>query len=91
MTKQHSKNCLAAKARKRMAGPAPDYPPDIDYEAPVESWTFKNYLTGRINKLVLFHSRRRLGCFRVVANGREWTRCMGYDRLLRGTRKALAR
>jgi hypothetical protein len=81
----------AAKARKRMEGPPPDYPPDLDYSAPLESWTFRNYRTGQTHKLVLFHSRRRRNAFRVTVNGREWSRGIGYDRLLRQTRKSLAR
>jgi len=81
----------AAKARRRMEGPPPEYPPKIDYSAPVESWTFRNYTTGKTHKLILFPSRRRLDAFRVLVNGREWTRGIGYDRLLRQTRKALAR
>lgn len=81
----------AAKERKRMDGPVPEYPPELDYAMPLESWTFRNYLTGRVQRLVLFHSRRRANSFRVVVNGREWSRSIGYDRLLRQTRKALAR
>lgn len=81
----------AAKARKRMEGDPPDYPPMVDYAAPVESWTLRDYRTGKIHKLVLFPSRRRANAFRVVVNGKEWSRCIGYDRLLRQTRKALAK
>lgn len=72
-----------------MAAPAPDYPAMLDYSAPVESWTFKDYRHNRIHKLVLFHSRRRRGSFRVTVNGREWSKCIGYDRLIRQTGKAL--
>lgn len=82
---------VAAKERKRMAEPPPEYPPDLDYTAPVESWTFRDYRRGRTHKLILFHSRRRRGSFRVVVNGKEWSRCIGYDRLIRVTGKALAR
>ena len=81
----------AAKARRRMEGPPPEYPPEVDYSAPVESWTFRNYATGATHKLVLFPSRRRRDAFRVLVNGREWSRGIGYDRLLRQTRKALSR
>lgn len=73
-----------------MSEPFPDYPPELDYTTPVESWTFKDYRRERVNKLVLFHSRRRRGCFRVVVNGREWNKCIGYDRLMRSTAKSLS-
>lgn len=74
-----------------MERPEPDYPPLLDYDAPVESWTFRDYRRESIHKLVLFHSRRRRGSFRVTVNGKEWTKCIGYDRLIRKTGKALAR
>lgn len=74
-----------------MESDAPDYPPDVDYSAPVESITIRHYHTGLTHKLVLFPSRRRRNAFRVMVNGREWTRGMGYDRILRQTVKALAR
>ena len=91
MTREKSAQLHAAKARRRMTEPAPDYPPELDYTAPVESWTFKDYRSGRVHKLVLFHSRRRRGSFRVVVNGREWSKCVGYDRLIRKTAKSLAK
>ncbi len=74
-----------------MAGSPPEYPPDLDYSQPVEAWLFRDYRRGRTHKLVLFHSRRRRGSFRVTVNGREWSKCIGYDRLIRATGKALAR
>lgn len=80
MTRAKSMQMHAAKARKRLDGPSPDFLPALDYSAPVEAWTFRDYRRGRIHKLVLFHSRRRRGSFRVVVN----------DRLIRKTGKALA-
>jgi hypothetical protein len=91
MTRAKAEQMHAAKARKRMEGEPPDYPPDLDYDAPVESWTFRDYRRERTHKLVLFHSMRRYGSFRVVVNGKEWSKCIGYDRLIRKTGKALAR
>jgi hypothetical protein len=89
MTREKSAQMHAAKARKRMDEPPPDYQPLLDYEAPIESWTFRDYRRGRTHKLVLFHSRRRRGSFRVLVNGKEWSKCIGYDRLIRKTGKAL--
>jgi len=90
-TPERSKWAHAAKARKRMEKPSPDYPPIPDYAAPVESIRHRNYRTGQIHDLVLFASRRRANAFRVIVNGREWKRSIGYDRLLRGLRSALAK
>lgn len=39
----------------------------------------------------VFPSRRRRNAFRVVVNGREWSRGIGYDRLLRQTSKSVMR
>jgi hypothetical protein len=91
MTSKHSQNCHAAKARKRMERPPPEYPSMVDYSEPVESWTFRDYRTGQIHKLVLFPSRRRCNAFRVTVNGKEWSRGIGYDRILRQTVKSLFR
>jgi len=91
MTREKSAQMHAAKARKRMEGEPPDYPPHVDYSAPVESWTFRNYRTGKIHKMVLFPSRRRCNAFRVIVNGREWSRSIGYDRLLRQTAKSVTK
>lgn len=90
-TKERAKRAHLAKARIRMAEPPPDYPPLIDYNSPVESFRHRDYRTGEIHDLVLFPSRRRINAFRVVVNGREWKKSIGYDRLLRGLRVALSR
>jgi len=54
MTLEKSAQMHAAKARQRMNGPAPDYPPEIDYDAPVESWRIRRFVTGKIYDIVLF-------------------------------------
>lgn len=74
-----------------MAGPPPEYPPLVDYDAPVESFRHRDFRTGQIHDLVLFPSRRRVNAFRVTVNGREWKRGIGYDRILRGLRTAMFR
>ncbi len=91
MTREKSAQMHAAKDRKRMEGEPPDYPAEVDYSTPIESITIRRYQTGKIHKLVLFPSRRRRNAFRVVVNGKEWTRCMGYDRIMRATIKSLSR
>ena len=91
MTREKSAQMHAAKARQRMAGPAPDYPPVIDYAAPIESWRIRNFVTGRTHDLVLFPSTRRRDTFLVKVNGKVWTKSMGYDRIMRQTVKSLSR
>lgn len=91
MTREKSAQMHAAKERKRMAGPMPDYLPALDYETPIETWTFRDHRRCVTHQLVLYHSRRRRGSVRVVVDNREWSKCIGYDRLLRQTGKALCR
>lgn len=90
MTREKSAQMHAAKARKRMASPMPDYPTAVDYDAPVESWRIHNFVTGKIHDLVLFPSRRRSNTFLVKVNGTVWTKSMGYDKIMRQTVKSLA-
>ena len=91
MTREKSAQMHAAKERKRMEGDPQDYPPSIDYAAPVQCIRISDYRTGKIHQLTLFHSRRRLGCYRVTVNGKPWKQSIGYDRMLRGLRTALYR
>ena len=81
---------VEAKARKRMAGPAPDYPPLLDYSKPVAEIIVANRLTGRTVFLQLYPSRRRSDAFCVTRDGQPWKRCIGSARLGRGIGKALA-
>ena len=87
--KSISQKMHAAKARKRMESEPPDYQPLPDYAKPVETIKITNHLNGQSHELVLFPSRRRRDCYRVVVDGKEWKRSIGYDRMLRGLRTAL--
>lgn len=91
MTREKSAQMHAAKERKRMESAPLDYPAPLDYSAPVQSIRISDYRTGEIHQLVLFHSRRRIGCYRVSVNGKPWKQSIGYDRMLRGLRTALHR
>ena len=91
MTREKSEQMHAAKARKRMESDPPEYPPLLDYAAPVQCIRISDYRTGQVHQLTLFHSRRRLGCYRVMVNGKTWKQSIGYDRMLRGLRTSLYR
>lgn len=79
----------AARDANRMASPAPDYPPVlpslrrriviIDYDFGERTHTLDLYRTGRID------------CYRVVADGVEWSQSLGWSRVLAGIRRALPR
>jgi hypothetical protein len=90
-TKERSRIAHAGKERKRMAGPAPDYPAPADLNVPVETWTFTNHRSGRFNQVVLLPSTRRRNTFTVEVNGVVKCNSMGRDRVMRWIVKGLSR
>ena len=90
MTSQHSRNSVLAKARKRMARPAPDFLPLVDYAKPVAEIIIADRIGGRMVFLQLYQSPRRRDAFRVLRDGREWKRCIGSARMGRGIGLAIA-
>lgn len=90
---RRSKETLArmreVKAAKRMALPAPDYPPelpDLRRRLIVEDFDFEH----RTHVLEFFKTNRR-DCFRVVVDGKEWKKRVGWSKALEGLRKSLPR
>lgn len=78
-----------AKAAKRMASPAPDYPPelpDLRRRLIVEDFDFEH----RTHVLEFYKTNRR-DCFRVVVDGKEWKKRIGWSKALEGLRKSLPR
>ena len=63
-----------------MAGPMPDYPPVPDFDKPVREIT--DNLSGRINTWILFPCRKRRDRYRVVFNGKEISKAMGFSDVL---------
>ena len=79
----------AAKAEKREAGTAPDYPaslPDIRRRIVIIDYDFGEH----IHTLDLFRTNR-VDCYRVVADGVEWKDRIGWSRILAGLRKSMPR
>jgi hypothetical protein len=65
----------AAKAAKREAGPAPDYPaslPDLRRRIEIRDFDFGE----TVHVIELFRTNRR-DCYRVVADGVEWKELIG--------------
>lgn len=78
-----------AKARKRHSCPPPDYPPDLPdlrRRIVIEDFDFGH----KIHVLEL-HRTNRVDCYRVVADGVEWKKRIGWSRILAGLRKAMPR
>lgn len=77
------------KTAARMARPAPDYPaplPELRRRIVIEDYDFGH----QIHVLELFRSNR-VDCYRVVADGVEWKRRIGWSGILAGLRKAMPR
>jgi hypothetical protein len=78
-----------AKERRRLEGPAPDYPPQLpelrrrivvtDFDFGEETHVIELYRTGRID------------CYRAVADGKPWRERIGWSAVLAGLRKSLPR
>ena len=88
MNRELSRKFHEAKARKRMSLPAPEYPPILDYENPIKEITIKDFRTGEANTMTLYYSRRRRDMFRVLVNGKEWQKSIGYSRIMAAIRKS---
>lgn len=72
-----------------MSRRAPDYPvslPDLRRRIVIEDFDFGH----RIHVLELFRTNR-IDCYRVVADGVEWKRRIGWSGILAGLRKSLPR
>jgi hypothetical protein len=90
MTSKLSQKFNAARARKRLAGAAPDYPARPDFTRPLWEIIVANRMTGATHFLQLFHSRRRADAFRVTRDGAPWRDCIGSARLGRGLARAIS-
>ena len=79
----------AAKERKRLTGPAPEYPRElpelrrvifvVDLDFGMEVHRIDLYRTNRVD------------CYRAVADGKEWKKRIGWSGVLAGLRKSLPR
>lgn len=91
-TKRSAETLAAMRRGKdaaRMARPAPDYPPalpDLRRRIVIEDFDFGH----QVHVLELFRTNR-IDCYRVVADGVEWKRRIGWSKILAGLRKSLPR
>lgn len=79
----------AGRERARLAAPAPDYPPtlpDLRRRIVIESFDF-----GHEIHVLEFFKTNRIDCFRVVVDGTEWKRRIGFSKALAGLRKSMPR
>jgi hypothetical protein len=91
MTPKHSANSIAAKRRKRLASPPPDYFDAPDYSKPVRKLIYEDLLTGETHTFLLFISPRRVDQFTCLIDDKPWLAKAGWSRVLTGLRKAVPR
>lgn len=73
----------------RLAAPAPDYPPalpNLRRRIVIENFDF-----GHEIHVIEFFRTNRIDCFRVVVDGKEWKRRIGFSGALAGLRKSMPR
>ncbi len=82
-------NTRQAKERKRLAGPAPDYPRELPYLRRV--LIVIDYDFGRKVHCMKLYRTNRVDCYRVEADGKHWKDRIGWSGVLAGLRKSLPR
>lgn len=79
----------AGRERARLSAPAPDYPvqlPELRRRIVIEDFDF-----GHKVHVLELHRTNRVDCYRVVADGVEWKRRIGWSNILAGLRKSMPR
>lgn len=79
----------AGRERARLADSPPDYAKALPYlrrRIMIESFDF-----GHEIHILEFFKTDRIDCFRVVVDGVEWKRRIGFSRALAGLRKSMPR
>lgn len=79
----------AGRERARLAAPAPEYPaqlPELRRRIVIEDFDF-----GHKVHVMEFYRTNRIDCFRVVVDGKEWKRRIGFSAALAGLRKSMPR
>ncbi len=79
----------AAKERKRMEGPAPDYPhelPNLRRIVVVIDFDF-----GKVVEVVRLYKTSRVDCYRAVVNGKDWNDRIGWTQVLNAVRRSFLR
>lgn len=79
----------AARERRRLEGPVPDYPPELPQLR--RRIVVIDYDHGRsVHRLDLYRSSR-IDCYDVHVDGEPWRERMGWSRILAALRKSLPR
>lgn len=82
-------NMINARERKRLEGPAPDYPgilPDLRREVII-----KNHDFGTVEHHIKLFKSDRIDCYRMEVDGRPYIPRIGWSRILEVIRKNFIR
>jgi len=82
-------NMRAAKERKRLEDPAPDYAPILpELRRKIE---ITDYDCGKEKHVIELFKTNRIDCFRVYVDGELWKKKIGFSNILAGIRKSMPR
>lgn len=79
----------AAKERRRIEGPAPDYPPELP--ALRRLIIVIDYDHGKVVHRLDLYRCDRIDCYRVVADGQPWKDRIGWSKIVEAIRKNFTR
>jgi hypothetical protein len=79
----------AAKERKRLDGPAPDYPRDLPELR--RTLIIRDYDFGEVEHRIDLYRSDRVDCYKVVADGVTWKKRAGWSTVLEAVRKSFLR
>jgi hypothetical protein len=78
-----------AKAKKRIEGPAPDYPielPELRRRVIIIDYDF-----GKVVHRVDLYKSNRVDCYRAVVDGKQWKERVGWSKVLEAVRRGFIR
>lgn len=77
------------RERARMERPAPEYPPELpDLRREL---LIRDHDHGLVEHKIEFYKTNRRDCYRIVADGVEWKRRIGWSKALEAVRKSFVR
>lgn len=89
---KHSKKLASmrsAKERRRLEGPAPEYPsdlPDLRRIVVVIDFDF-----GKVVEVMRLYKTNRVDCYRAVVNDQVWRKRIGWTQVLAAFRRSFVR
>jgi len=83
------KSMRESKERKRLDGPAPDYPPELPELR--RRIVITDFDFGEVTHTIELYKTNRVDCYKAVADGKPWKDRAGWAKVLEGIRKSFIR